>query len=174
MRCSDPLPALTTCTRWPKHTAYRSSLHTDHWRANCSLDRWVARRERGTFQGHRPAVVHLAQLTGEEPIEENIATCKPYLERMHGLGMFLEIELGVTGGEEDGVDNTDIDSSKLYTQPEGGYAYEDSEPSAINSRSLQPLETCTAYTSQVTSPSRRRSSTIAKFIEEKFGTCLTS
>ncbi|MGB2385001.1 MAG: class II fructose-bisphosphate aldolase, partial [Flavobacteriales bacterium] len=68
---------------------------------------------------------HMIDLS-EEPIEENIATCKPYLERMHGLGMFLEIELGVTGGEEDGVDNTDIDSSKLYTQPEEvAYAYEE-------------------------------------------------
>jgi fructose-bisphosphate aldolase class II len=62
----------------------------------------------------------------EEPIEENIATCKSYLKRMHKMGMFLEIELGVTGGEEDGVDNTDIDSSKLYTQPgEVAFAYEE-------------------------------------------------
>jgi fructose-bisphosphate aldolase class II len=62
----------------------------------------------------------------EEPIEENIEICKQYLERMHKMGMTLEIELGVTGGEEDGVDNTDIDSSKLYTQPEEvAYAYEE-------------------------------------------------
>ncbi|MBO74935.1 MAG: class II fructose-bisphosphate aldolase, partial [Flavobacteriales bacterium] len=68
---------------------------------------------------------HMIDLS-EEPIEENIATCKPYLERMRGMGMFLEIELGVTGGEEDGVDNTDIDSSKLYTQPEEvAYAYQE-------------------------------------------------
>jgi fructose-bisphosphate aldolase class II len=59
-------------------------------------------------------------------LEENIATCKKYLERMSKIGMTLEIELGVTGGEEDGVDNTDIDSSKLYTQPEEvAYAYEE-------------------------------------------------
>jgi len=60
----------------------------------------------------------------EEPIEENIAISKKYLERMAKIGMTLEIELGVTGGEEDGVDNTGIDSSKLYTQPEHvAYAY---------------------------------------------------
>ena len=62
----------------------------------------------------------------DEPIIDNIETCKLYLERMSKIGMTLEIELGVTGGEEDGVDNTDIDSSKLYTQPEEvAYAYEE-------------------------------------------------
>ena len=62
----------------------------------------------------------------EEPIEENIETCVKYLKRMDKIGMTLEIELGVTGGEEDGVDNTDIDSSRLYTQPEEvAYAYEE-------------------------------------------------
>ncbi len=67
---------------------------------------------------------HMLDLS-EEPIEENIEISKKYLERMDKLGMTLEIELGVTGGEEDGVDNTDVDSSKLYTQPEEvAYAYE--------------------------------------------------
>jgi fructose-bisphosphate aldolase class II len=62
----------------------------------------------------------------EESIEENIEICKTYLERMSKMGMTLEIELGVTGGEEDGVDNSDVDSSKLYTQPEEvSYAYEE-------------------------------------------------
>ena len=62
----------------------------------------------------------------EEPLEENIEICKTYLERMSKMGMTLEIELGVTGGEEDGVDNSDIDVSKLYTQPdEVAYAYEE-------------------------------------------------
>jgi fructose-bisphosphate aldolase class II len=62
----------------------------------------------------------------EEPIEENISICKEYLKRMDKIGMTLEIELGITGGEEDGVDNTDIDDSKLYTQPEEvAYAYEE-------------------------------------------------
>ena len=61
----------------------------------------------------------------DEPIKENISICKKYLERMSKIGMTLEIELGITGGEEDGVDNTDIDDSKLYTQPEEvAYAYE--------------------------------------------------
>lgn len=60
---------------------------------------------------------HMLDLS-EEPIEDNIKTCETYLERMSKIGMSLEIELGVTGGEEDGVDNTDIDSSRLYTQPE--------------------------------------------------------
>lgn len=60
---------------------------------------------------------HMLDLS-EEPLEENIEICVKYLERMEKLGMTLEIELGVTGGEEDGVDNTDVDSSKLYTQPE--------------------------------------------------------
>lgn len=68
---------------------------------------------------------HMIDLS-EESIEENIETCKRYLDRMSKLDMTLEIELGVTGGEEDGVDNTDIDSSKLYTQPEEvAYAYEE-------------------------------------------------
>lgn len=68
---------------------------------------------------------HMIDLS-EESLEENIDTCKRYLERMAKMDMTLEIELGVTGGEEDGVDNTDIDSSRLYTQPEEvAYAYEE-------------------------------------------------
>lgn len=68
---------------------------------------------------------HMIDLS-EEPIEENIAICKSYLERMSKIGMTLEIELGITGGEEDGVDNTDVDDSKLYTQPEEvAYAFEE-------------------------------------------------
>jgi fructose-bisphosphate aldolase class II len=62
----------------------------------------------------------------EEPISENIEICKTYLARMAKMGMTLEIELGVTGGEEDGVDNSHIDSKHLYTQPEEvAYAYEE-------------------------------------------------
>merc|ERR1711990_219348 len=60
---------------------------------------------------------HMLDLS-EEPLEENIATCVEYLERMSKVNLLLEMELGVTGGEEDGVDNSDVDSSKLYTQPE--------------------------------------------------------
>ena len=68
---------------------------------------------------------HMLDLS-EEPIVENIEISKTYLARMDKLGMLLEIELGITGGEEDGVDNTDVDSSKLYTQPEEvSYAYEE-------------------------------------------------
>ena len=61
-----------------------------------------------------------------EPLKENIEISKRYLERMSKMGMTLEIELGITGGEEDGVDNSDLDSSKLYTQPEEvAFAYEE-------------------------------------------------
>ncbi|MBI9033138.1 MAG: class II fructose-bisphosphate aldolase [Bacteroidales bacterium] len=75
---------------------------------------------------------HMIDLS-EESLEDNIEICKQYLERMSKIGMTLEIELGVTGGEEDGVDNTGIDSSKLYTQPEEvAYAYE--ELSKISNR----------------------------------------
>lgn len=75
---------------------------------------------------------HMIDLS-EEPIEENIEICKSYLERMSKIGMTLEIELGITGGEEDGVDNTDVDNSKLYTQPEEvAFAYE--ELSKISNR----------------------------------------
>ncbi len=66
---------------------------------------------------------HMIDLS-EEPLAENIEICKTYLERMSKMGMTLEIELGITGGEEDGVDNSDVDASKLYTQPEEvAYAY---------------------------------------------------
>lgn len=68
---------------------------------------------------------HMIDLS-EEPIKENIEICKGYLARMDKMGMTLEIELGITGGEEDGVDNSDVDSSKLYTQPEEvAFAYEE-------------------------------------------------
>merc|ERR1712032_807882 len=60
---------------------------------------------------------HMLDLS-EEPLEENIAICKKYMERMAKINLLLEFELGITGGEEDGVDNTDVDSSRLYTQPE--------------------------------------------------------
>jgi fructose-bisphosphate aldolase class II len=103
-------------------------LHTDH----CSkkLLKWVdgmldASEEHFEHFGKPLFSSHMLDLS-EEPIEENIEICKRYLERMSKMGMSLEIELGVTGGEEDGVDNTDIDSSKLYTQPqEVAYAYEE-------------------------------------------------
>ena len=103
-------------------------LHTDH--AARKLLPWIdalldASEEH--FKHHSVPLFssHMIDLS-EEPIEENIATCKTYLERMSKMGMTLEIELGVTGGEEDGVDNTDIDNALLYTQPEEvAYAYEE-------------------------------------------------
>jgi fructose-bisphosphate aldolase, class II len=67
---------------------------------------------------------HMLDLS-EEPLEENLAICQKYFERMNRLGMTLEMELGVTGGEEDGVNNTTIDNASLYTQPEHvSYAFE--------------------------------------------------
>jgi len=103
-------------------------LHTDH--AARKLLPWIdalldASEAHFKAQGIPLFSSHMIDLS-EEPIEENIATCKVYLERMSKMGMTLEIELGVTGGEEDGVDNTDIDNALLYTQPEEvAYAYEE-------------------------------------------------
>jgi fructose-bisphosphate aldolase class II len=95
-------------------------LHTDH--AARKLLPWIDgllnASEKHFEQYGKPLYSsHMLDLS-EEPLEENIETCKNYLERMSRMGMTLEIELGVTGGEEDGVDHSDIDSSKLYTQPE--------------------------------------------------------
>lgn len=95
-------------------------IHTDH--AARKLLQWIDRlldagEEFYKKQSKPLFSSHMLDLS-EEPIEENIETCKRYLERMDKIGMTLEIELGVTGGEEDGIDNTGIDSSKLYTQPE--------------------------------------------------------
>jgi ketose-bisphosphate aldolase len=68
---------------------------------------------------------HMLDLS-EEPLEENVAICKRYLERMSAIDMTLEVELGITGGEEDGVDNSDADESDLYTKPEEvAYVYEE-------------------------------------------------
>ena len=103
-------------------------LHTDH--AAKKLLPWIdglldASEKHFTETGKSLFSSHMIDLS-EEPIEENIEICKTYLERMAKMDMTLEIELGVTGGEEDGVDNTDIDSSKLYTQPEEvAYAFEE-------------------------------------------------
>ena len=67
---------------------------------------------------------HMIDLS-DEPLQDNIETCKRYLERMSKMEMTLEIELGITGGEEDGVDHSEVDSSRLYTQPEEvAYAFE--------------------------------------------------
>jgi fructose-bisphosphate aldolase class II len=95
-------------------------LHTDH--AAKKLLPWIdglldAGERYFKVHGKPLFSSHMLDLS-EETLEENIEICKRYLERMSKMGMTLEIELGVTGGEEDGVDNTGIDSSKLYTQPE--------------------------------------------------------
>ena len=103
-------------------------LHTDH--AAKKLLPWIdglleAGEEFYAAHGKPLYSSHMIDLS-EEPIAENIELCKKYLKRMSAIGMTLEIELGITGGEEDGVDNTDIDVSKLYTQPkEVAYAYEE-------------------------------------------------
>lgn len=106
----------------------RVVLHTDH--AAKKLLPWVdGMLDAGEafYKTHGKPLFssHMLDLS-EEPIEENVEICKRYLERMSKMGMTLEIELGVTGGEEDGVDNTDVDSARLYTQPEEvAYAYEE-------------------------------------------------
>jgi fructose-bisphosphate aldolase class II len=103
-------------------------LHTDH--ASRKLLPWIdalldASETYFEETGKPLFSSHMIDLS-EEPIEENIATCKKYLAKMSKIGITLEIELGVTGGEEDGVDNTHIDNAMLYTQPqEVAYAYEE-------------------------------------------------
>tara|TARA_B110000977_G_scaffold32475_1_gene43098 strand:+ start:3347 stop:4411 length:1065 start_codon:yes stop_codon:yes gene_type:complete len=103
-------------------------LHTDHCAKKLLpwLDGLIEASEINFKEKGYPLFSsHMIDLS-EEPIEENMAICKKYLERMSKIGMTLEIELGITGGEEDGVDNTDVDDSKLYTQPEEvAYAYEE-------------------------------------------------
>ena len=103
-------------------------LHTDH--AAKKLLPWIdglleASEKHFAETGKSLYSSHMIDLS-EEPLEENIEICKEYLARMSKMGMTLEIELGITGGEEDGVDNSDVDVSKLYTQPEEvAYAYEE-------------------------------------------------
>lgn len=102
-------------------------LHTDHCAKK--LLPWIdglmdANEEFYAQTGKSLYSSHMLDLS-EEPIEENLDISCKYFERMAKMGMTLEIELGVTGGEEDGVDNSGVDSSKLYTQPdEVAYAYE--------------------------------------------------
>ena len=103
-------------------------LHTDH--AARKLLPWIdglldAGEEFYSIHGKPLYSSHMIDLS-DEPIEDNIKTCKEYLKRMSDIDMTLEIELGITGGEEDGVDNSDVDVSRLYTQPEEvAYAYEE-------------------------------------------------
>ena len=110
-------------------------LHTDH--AAKKLLPWIDglldAGEKHFAQYGKPLFSsHMLDLS-EEPLKENIEISKTYLARMAKIGMTLEIELGVTGGEEDGVDNSGVDSSKLYTQPEEVY-YAYTELSKISPR----------------------------------------
>ncbi len=118
-----------------EHYGVAVILHTDH--AAKKLLPWIDglldHGEKFFAQHGKPLFSsHMLDLS-EESIHENMEICKKYFARMKTLGMTLEIELGVTGGEEDGVDNSDVDSSKLYTQPsEVSYAFE--ELMSISSR----------------------------------------
>ena len=102
-------------------------LHTDHAARNLLpwVDGMLDWGEQYFEQYGRPLYSsHMLDLS-EEPIHENLDTSVEYFKRMNAIGMTIEIELGVTGGEEDGVDNSDVDSSRLYTQPdEVAFAYE--------------------------------------------------
>ena len=103
-------------------------LHTDH--AAKKLLPWIdalLEASENYFMSHGKPLFssHMLDLS-EETLLENVLTCKAYLKRMSKIEMSIEIELGCTGGEEDGVDNTDMDNSLLYTQPEDvAYAYEE-------------------------------------------------
>ncbi len=103
-------------------------LHTDHCAKKLLpwIDGLLEAGEKHFAATGKPLYSsHMIDLS-EEPIQENLEICKAYLARMSKIGMTLEIELGITGGEEDGVDNSHVDSSKLYTQPEEvAYAYEE-------------------------------------------------
>jgi len=103
-------------------------LHTDHCAKKLLpwIDGLLDASEKHYAETGKPLYSsHMIDLS-EEPLEENMEICKTYLARMSKMGMTLEIELGITGGEEDGVDNSDVDASKLYTQPEEvAYAYEE-------------------------------------------------
>jgi fructose-bisphosphate aldolase, class II len=106
----------------------RVMLHTDHCASK--LLPWVdglLDAGEAYYKKHGKPLFssHMLDLS-VDPLHENVEICKRYLERMSKMGMTLEIELGVTGGEEDGVDHTGISSSRLYTQPEDvAYAYEE-------------------------------------------------
>ena len=102
-------------------------LHTDHCAKKLLpwIDGLLDEGEKRFAATGKPLFSsHMIDLS-QESLEDNIDICVAYLERMSKMGMTLEIELGVTGGEEDGVDNTEMDNSALYTQPEDvAYAYE--------------------------------------------------
>lgn len=132
---TDDQASIAGCVAAAKHVHEVASfydvpviLHTDHCqKAWLSwMDGLVkANEEFYEEKGYPLFSSHMLDLS-EEPLEENIGICKEYMEKFAKLDILLEFELGVTGGEEDGVDNTDIDSNRLYTQPEEVfYAYEE-------------------------------------------------
>ena len=132
---TDDVASIAGCIAGAKHVREVAALygvpvilHTDHCQKS-----WLgwfeglleANEEHFAQTGEPLFSSHMLDLS-EEPLEENIAICKKYLERMAKVDCLLEFELGVTGGEEDGVDNSDVDSSRLYTQPEEvWYSYQE-------------------------------------------------
>lgn len=131
---TDDVASIAGCVAGAKHVHEVAKLygvpvilHTDHCQK--AWLPWIdgllaASEEYYKVHGVPLFSSHMLDLS-EEPLEENIAICKEYLEKFAPLDILLEFELGVTGGEEDGVDNTDVDSSRLYTQPEEvWYSYE--------------------------------------------------
>lgn len=127
--------AIAGCISGAKHVHMMAELygatvimHTDHCQKKWLpwIDGLLEAGEKFFAETGKPLYSsHMIDLS-EESLIENIDICKSYLERMSKMGMTLEIELGITGGEEDGVDNTDVDESRLYTQPEHvAYAYEE-------------------------------------------------
>ena len=110
-----------------KHYGVPVVLHSDHCAKKLLpwLDGMLEEDER-YFAAHGEPLFssHMIDLS-EETMEENVSTCAKYLERFAKVNMLLEIELGITGGEEDGVDNTGVDNKALYSQPEDiWFAYE--------------------------------------------------
>mmetsp|Transcript_14981 Transcript_14981/g.29831 ORF Transcript_14981/g.29831 Transcript_14981/m.29831 type:complete len:401 (-) Transcript_14981:53-1255(-) len=131
---TDDAASIAGCIAGAKHVREVAKLygvpvilHTDHCQK--AWLPWIdgimeANEEYFKEHGEPLFSSHMLDLS-EEPLEENIAICKKYMERFAKSNILLEFELGVTGGEEDGVDNSDVDSSRLYTQPEEVmYAYE--------------------------------------------------
>jgi len=132
---ADDAASIAGCVAGAKHVRSVAELygvpvvlHTDHCQKAWLpwMDGLVeANQEYFETHGEPLFSSHMLDLS-EESLEENIGICKDYLEKFAKMGILLEFELGVTGGEEDGVDNTDVDASRLYTQPEEVfYAYEE-------------------------------------------------
>jgi fructose-bisphosphate aldolase, class II len=135
LKNKDDSASIAGCIAGAKHVREVAALygvpvvlHTDHCQK--SWLPWIdgllaASEEYYKVHGEPLFSSHMLDLS-EEPLEENIAICKEYMEKFAKLDILLEFELGVTGGEEDGVDNSDVDSSRLYTQPEEVYyAYQE-------------------------------------------------